>query len=279
MVLKQTLHAAIACSTVYLGSLGMALAAGSELIAAEDVEFIALNPLRGNLSPRSGKLWGNIREDEPAGMLVTFIDGFQSPPHIHNITYRAVVIDGEIHNDDPDAAKFWMEPGSFWTQPAGETHITAARGEDPMIFLEILSGPYLVQPAEQEFDTGERPINVAARNIMWLGAANAARIEGDGAAMAYLWGGLNDEEKNGTMVKLAPGYRGTLQTAAPIMRAVTIQGKTEVTLGDQTEASRLAPGSVLSSSGEASHQLACVSDDECVLYLHTEGSYRLIGTF
>lgn len=55
-----------------------------------------------------------------SGSLVTFVDGFQSPPHIHNITYRAVVIRGRIHNDDPEAARLWMEPGSYWTQPAGE---------------------------------------------------------------------------------------------------------------------------------------------------------------
>ena len=100
-------------------------------------------------------------------MLVTFLDGFQSPPHIHNITYRAVVIDGAVHNDDPAAQKMWMGPGSFWTQPVGESHITAARGDNPTIFLEILSGPYLVKPEKEAFEAGERPINLDARNITW----------------------------------------------------------------------------------------------------------------
>lgn len=83
--------------------------------------------------------------------------GFESPPHIHNITYRGVVIEGVMHNDDPTAAKMWMPPGSFWTQPAGEDHTTAADGETNLIYLEIDSGPYLVKPSAEQFDNGERP--------------------------------------------------------------------------------------------------------------------------
>ncbi len=248
---------------------------GTEIKTAEDVEFIPLNPLRGDLSPRSGKLWGNIREDGSAGSLVTFVDGFQSPPHIHNITYRAVVISGEIHNDDPDAAKFWMEPGSFWTQPAGEIHITAAQGENPTIFLEILSGPYLVQSADEAFDVGERPINMAARNIMWLSSDDSKRIDGPDAEMAYLWGSLEGNKKNGTFLKLAPDYQGTLSTSAPLVRAVTIQGQSMILDVSEDEFKELGPGGYFSSQGEVTHELSCTSDISCILYLHTEGSYQL----
>ncbi|MEO1406289.1 MAG: DUF4437 domain-containing protein [Pseudomonadota bacterium] len=54
-------------------------------------------------------------------------DGLSSLPHVHNITHRAVEIGGELHNDAPSAALFWMPPGSFWIQSADENHITAAR--------------------------------------------------------------------------------------------------------------------------------------------------------
>ncbi|MEM9628778.1 MAG: DUF4437 domain-containing protein [Pseudomonadota bacterium] len=255
----------------------------NEIVTRADVEFIALNPLRGDLSPKSGKLWGDIREDVSAGSLVTFLDGFQSPPHIHNITYRAVVISGEIHNDDPDAAKFWMEPGSFWTQPAGEVHITAAQGESPTIFLEILSGPYLVQPAEEEFDIGERPINIEARNIVWLDAADAAWVSqsddaGSGAEMAFLWGKVQDDEKNGTFIKLPSGYNGEIRSDAPLLRAVTIQGKSTVQMFGEAEVHSLDPGSYFSSKGEAAHKVTCESGEDCILYMHTEGKYQLVSS-
>lgn len=252
--------------------------AANELIKAEDVEFIALNPLRGDKSPKSGKLWGNIRENVPSGMLVTFVDGFQSPPHIHNITYRAVVISGFVHNDDPEAAYMWMQPGSFWTQPLGETHITAAKvGEDgkrSVIFLEIASGPYLVKPAEEEFAAGELPVNIDARNVMWLGENESRAVDG-GAEIAFLWGSLKGNEKNGTLVKLPPSYSGTLSTDAPLLRAVTIQGTTNVTMSGEDEQHNLKPGSYFGSKGNATHSVECDSGMECIIYLHTEGSFSV----
>ncbi len=116
--------ATLAATLVAVAGLGTAQAAASgrpenKLVKRSDVEFIPLNPARGELGPKAGKLWGDIRADVPSGVLVKFVDGFESPPHIHNITYRAVVISGAVHNDDPAAEKMWMEPGSFWTQPPG----------------------------------------------------------------------------------------------------------------------------------------------------------------
>ncbi len=268
---------AIALAVTFVGS-NQAAAEGhttTELVKRSDVKFIPLNPARGDLSPKSGKLWGNIRKAEPSGMLVTFADGFQSPPHIHNITYRAVVIDGAVHNGDPAAEKMWMGPGSFWTQPLGESHITAAKGKNTTIFLEILSGPYLVKPAKEAFDAGERAINVEARNIIWLDAADTTWIRGVGPELAYLWGKITGQEKNGTFVKLPAGYSGTLSTTAPLLRVVTIRGVTQVQLSGGSDKHKLDPGSFFGSMGEASHQLSCVSDEACILYLHTEGKYQL----
>lgn len=114
------------------------------VIATDNIDWGLLNPLRGDASPRAADLWGDRTKDIATGMLVKFKKGFSSPPHIHNISYRGVVIEGLLHNDDPTAEKLWLTTGSFWTQPAGETHITAADGQDNLIYLEIDSGPYLV---------------------------------------------------------------------------------------------------------------------------------------
>lgn len=96
------------------------------IVLAADVDWQALNPARGEMSPRAGTLWGDRNAEVPTGFLAKFRDGFSSPPHIHNVTYRAVVISGGIHNDDPEAERMWMGSGSFWTQPKGEVHITSA---------------------------------------------------------------------------------------------------------------------------------------------------------
>ncbi len=147
-----------------------ALAASDvDIVSPSGIEFVPLNPARGDAAPQAGVLWGDIRKDVPTGAIIRFKPEFSSPPHIHNITYRAVVIEGSVHNDDPDAANMWMGPGSFWTQPAGLNHITSAGEDGATIFLEILEGPYLVKPEKDAFRNGEQPINIADGNLVWLG--------------------------------------------------------------------------------------------------------------
>jgi len=189
---------------------------------ADQVSYQPLNPARGDASPQAGVLWGDITKDVPSGMLLKFAEGFSSPPHIHNITYRAVVIDGEIHNDDPDAANMWMGPGTFWIQPAGEVHITSARpGVGGTGFLEILEGPYLVQPSEKAFDDGERPLNLVSSNMVWMGADEMNWIKkgnsSQGPEATLLWGDLSDGELSGSMLKLPQGYKASLSTEGSVM--------------------------------------------------------------
>ena len=179
------------------------------VIATDNIEWGLLNPLRGDASPRAADLWGDRTTDMATGMLVKFKKGFSSPPHIHNITYRGVVIEGLMHNDDPAAEKMWLATGSFWTQPAGESHITAANGQNNLIYLEIDSGPYLVLSAKQAFDSGERPINVDERNLFWLDAKDVTWLEKDRLQLAYLWG--KTDAANGSFIKLPAGFEGSIE--------------------------------------------------------------------
>ena len=139
----------------------------TEIVKFSDVTYQPLNPARGDAAPQAGVLWGDIAKDVPTGAIIKFGENFSSPPHIHNITYRGIVIEGAVHNDDPDAANMWMGPGSFWSQPAGEPHITSAAAEGgATIFLEILEGPYLVRPTEEAFDNHELPVNLDSSNVV-----------------------------------------------------------------------------------------------------------------
>ena len=239
-----------------------------EVLAAEDVQWQKLNPARGDKSPQAGTLWGDRKGEVPTGFLAKFIDGFSSPPHIHNATYRAVVIDGLIHNDDPDAAKMWMPPGSFWTQPKGETHITASQGVS-VALVEIDLGPYLVKPPEEAFDSGERPINMVPDNIVWVEPPGFP-VAADGPKTAYLWGSVADGEDNGTFLKLPAGFTGTIQTNAPTFRAVVIHGQLQ---HEGAEGTTLLPGSYFGSKGDFSHRLS--SKAGVTLYIRTVGRYAL----
>jgi quercetin dioxygenase-like cupin family protein len=250
-----------------------------ELVPASEVQWGALNPARGDQSPRAGTLWGDRTAEGASGFLVKFVDGFSSPPHIHNVTYRGVVISGLIHNDDPKAEQMWLPAGSFWTQPAGEAHITAADGDNNMAYIEINSGPYLVKPTEEAFDNGERPVNVDQSNLVWLDAADITWIhqdkrDTDGPKTAFLWGKPEAGQLSGSLLKLPAAYSGTIHSSGTILRAVVIQG--ELAHGESAKA--LAAGSYFGSEGTAVHQIASSPDQETIVYIRTDGKIELDPT-
>jgi hypothetical protein len=88
-------------------------AAKTEVRTDSEIKWRKLNPARGDASPQAGTIWGDQTKDGESGFLVKFVDGFSSPPHIHNITYRGIVIGGALHNDAPEAEPMWMRQGSY----------------------------------------------------------------------------------------------------------------------------------------------------------------------
>lgn len=244
------------------------------VVSADEIKWGYLNPLRGDKSPGAADLWGNRTEDVATGMLVKFNKNFASPPHIHNISYRGIVIKGIMHNDDPNAEKMWMPKGSFWTQPAGENHITAANSEENQIYLEIDSGPYLVKPSDQHFDNGERPINLHSSNIVWLDQSSLSAIDAKGVKRTALWGSDEPGEMNGTMLKLPYNFEGNITSDATEFRVVVISGNIDYKNAELPSKKALDAGSYVSSKGAFEHNIHTNSDD-VMLYIRTNGQYRV----
>lgn len=252
-----------------------------EIVPVSDVQWEALNPARGDKSPRAATLWGDRKADVPTGFLVVFADGFSSPPHIHNISYRGVVISGSIHNDDPDAAHHWMPTASFWTQPRGEVHITAARGSRNLAYVEIDKGPYLVMPPAEANDSGERPVNIDASNLVWLdasdpkaGDAAGSPPNGDGARVAWLWGTPRGSALRGALIKLPAGFTGTLSSEGASFRSVVIAGGLDLQVTD-ADTRTLAPGSYWRAEGKSTHPIASAADADTILYARTDGAVEV----
>lgn len=245
----------------------------SEVVLASDIKWEALNPARGDRSPQAGTLWGDRKGAVPTGFLARFVDGFSSPPHIHNVTYRAVVISGHIHNDDPKAERMWMPAGSFWTQPKGQVHITAAKGRVNIALVEIDNSPYLVRAPKGAFDSGERPINVDRSNIVWVdlpGLPAAAK----GPKIAYLWGKHQGNRSRGTFVKLPAGFTGAIQSQGSTFRAVVIKGRPEY---QGVVVRTLEPGSYFGSKGQTVHKISSQAGEESVIYVRTNGRYKVVS--
>lgn len=255
----------------------------AEIVLKSEIQWGPLNPARGDQSPKAGQLWGDRTGSGPSGFLVEFVDGFSSPPHIHNVTYRGMVIHGLLHNDDPGAHKMWLPAGSFWTQPAGEVHVTAADDSHNLAFIEIEEGPYLVRPPEAAFDNGERPVNVDKSNLVWLNASNITWVDQPempasthGAKVAFLWGNPQDDQLNGTLIKLPTGFTGEIQSHGSTFRAVVVQGQPSHPLSGKTNT--LEPGSYFGSEGETVHKVSCAATEECVIYVRAEGQYDVVAS-
>ena len=238
------------------------------VVAASDIDWGHLNPLRGDKSPRAGTLWGDRGAPVPCGFLVKFVDGFSSPPHIHPVTYRGVVISGVVHNDDPEAKERWLPPGSFWTQPAGEVHITAAKGDKNVAYIEIEKGPYLVHPAKDAFQPPEEPIWMEPDTMAWDGAVGGAEI-------ASLPGNPDDDRLRRSLLKLPAGFSGTLNSDGADLHVVVIQGSVEHRVPGTDGTNKLDAGSYLGSEGMTRHQVSCGSDSGALLYARTQGERSL----
>ena len=270
------------CATLQAASDNIATKSATRVFLTSEVKWEPLNPARGDKSPKAATLWGDRKGSVPTGFLVQFLDGFSSPPHIHNVSYRGVVISGLIHNDDPDAADMWMPTGSFWTQPKGELHITAAKGNSNLAYIEIEEGPYLVLPKEKAFDSGERPVNVDASNIVWLDASIITWVDQSGMPasaselkVAFLWGNPQGDQLNGTLIKLPAEFTGRINSNGSTFHAVVIKGQPQYQVSE-TEVKTLEPGSYFSSKGESVHQISSKPGGESIIYVRTNGKYDVI---
>lgn len=254
----------------------------NKVITSSEINWEQLNPARGDQSPKAATIWGDRHGAEPTGFLVKFIDGFSSPPHIHNVTYRGLVIRGRVHNDDPKAKKMWMPSGSFWTQPAGEVHITAAYGDEIVAYIEIDKGPYLVKPTSEAFNNGERPVNVDKSNMVWLDASYTQLIENNqktppnlGPEIAFLWGKLKNNELNGSVIKIPAGFNGEIISSGSIFNAIVIEGNIQYQMPNQSNLIDLEPGSHFSSEGESIHKISSNSETESIIYIRTNSTFKV----
>ncbi|WP_044210656.1 DUF4437 domain-containing protein [Flammeovirga sp. OC4] len=243
-----------------------------ELVLASEVEWTHLNPKRGDLAPKAGTLWGDRNSKSATGFLLKPSDGFQSPPHIHNVSYRGVVISGLIHNDDPNAENMWMPTGSFWTQPKGDVHITSAKGTDTFAYIEIEEGPYLVHPADEAFESGEHPVNIEESNVVWLDATDITWVTtGQNVKMAFLWD-EKDSQFSGSMLKLPAHFKGQIMSNNSF-KGIVISGDLQYKTTKETSNKTLETGSYFGSEGVGVHQIS--TNKETTIYIRTNSEFEI----
>ncbi|MEM7676575.1 MAG: DUF4437 domain-containing protein, partial [Myxococcota bacterium] len=188
------------------------------------------------------------------------VDGFRSPPHIHNVSYRAVVIRGLIHNDAPEAKDRWMAQGAYWTQAKGAVHITAAQGPETLAYIEIDEGPYLVWPVDRAFEADQKSRNIDAKDIAWTSTKKDVEV-------AALWGDSTNGGIHGSFFRIPPGFQGTLQNIGSSFRGVLVAGA--FNLGEIS----LKPGAYFDAFEPTAQRISCEGKEACIVYTRTKGAF------
>lgn len=244
-----------------------------KVVLASEVEWEQLNPARGVKSPMAATLWGDRTGPGPSGFLLKLVDGFKSPTHIHTANYHGVVIKGTVHNAEPDAKEVYLPAGSFWTQPGGGVHITAAKGSS-LAYIEF-EGQLDVLPPEMATNKPSAPIVIDASNIIWVDQPGMS-VPDDGIKQAILWGNYQDAQPSGTLVKLPAGFNGIINSHSSQLHAVMIQGQTKHSIPGESVVNIMEPGSYFGSNGELIHQVSCEEGEDCIIYMRMEGKFDVI---
>ena len=138
-----------------------------KIISSTDLKWRELNYLKKDKRLLAANLWGDFKGNKSAGFLIQYPDGFLSTSHTHDVSYRGIVIEGQIHSGDPKASKLWMPNSSYWTWPAGTRHTIAASAPRNIVFVETDQGPFSVKPVKESFNSKEYPYNIHTSNILW----------------------------------------------------------------------------------------------------------------
>lgn len=223
-----------------------------KIISSTDLKWREFNYLKKDKSLLAANLWGDFKGDKSAGFLIRYPEGFISTSHTHDVSYRGIVIDGQIHSGDPKASKLWMPNSSYWTWPAGRRHMMAASALRNMVFIETDQGPFSVKLAKESFNTKEYPYNIHTSNILWK--------KKRGFELVDTW-----KDKKGRISGSLLKFKDVVSLDIENSRLVIIKGEVFV------KGQYLKPGSLIYSDGYAKLAFGC-KVDECIVYFKPSNS-------
>lgn len=116
-------------------------------IPASEVNFIqtGIKTEAGELL--AGPAYGNIQNGRH-GTFIRLPAGFVSPAHTHTEDYYAVVIEGVMANDPPDAKPVPLPAGSYYFQQGEEPHVTQCLSETGCLLFMVQPGKFDFAPAK-----------------------------------------------------------------------------------------------------------------------------------
>lgn len=115
-------------------------------LPVEKKEFLPAFP--GDDTINFARAYGN-RNGHAHGTFGRFPANFETPPHIHSHSYRAIVLSGEMTNPfEGEGNPPVLKPGSFWSVAAGSVHTTACVSDTPCEFFMYSDDGFDFKPSQ-----------------------------------------------------------------------------------------------------------------------------------
>lgn len=229
-----------------------------EIIRDGDVPFVEISPFARFASARGDFTSGSH------GTFGIFGEGAASPPHTHTGTYYGVVLSGEMNNPfGTEESPPTLAPGSFWSVPADEQHVTACLTPDSECgFFFHADSAFDFFPIDEPTE----PRGGEARSIpvdeldfeRFRPYAGAAEVWGDPATGPF---GLIAKARNRSFVRWS-AHRSAF-TLVPVTgesMIISPSGIERMSVGDLVEVGANTP-----------HALVCRRGDDCLFYLFGSG--------
>lgn len=259
-----TVPAALALLALGAGSPAAGTAGGGDphgavtVVAPGDISFVEIAPFA-----RFGSAQGDFTAGAH-GTFGVFGAGQAAPVHTHSGAYYGVVLDGgEMNNPfgietDPPT----LAPGSFWSVPADEEHVTACLdpAQDCRFFFHAAEAFDFVPigSATQPRSNVAQSIPVSELTFDEVGPF-------DEAALAW---GHPDSGPFGLIVRLEAGDRNERVKLDPAVTLVPLTG--DLTMKRKNITHALAVGSLAEAEANSSFKLTCESGDDCLVYVFAD---------
>lgn len=229
-----------------------------EIVRDGDVAFVEISPF-ARFASAQGDFGSGAH-----GTFGIFGEGATSPPHTHTETYYGVVLSGQMNNPfGTEDAPPTLTPGSFWSVPADEQHVTACLSPDQECRFFFHSGSAFdflpIDELTEPRGDDARAIPVGELDFeRFRPYAGAAEVWGDPDTGPF---GLIARARTRSFVRWSTHREAfTMVPVAGRSFIISPSGVARVSAGDLIEVGANTP-----------HALVCQRGDDCLYYLFGNG--------
>ncbi|MFT4560306.1 MAG: quercetin dioxygenase-like cupin family protein [Gammaproteobacteria bacterium] len=253
---------------------------GATLTQAQDIEYSIPTAPFVDFAPGWGTLYSSAH-----GTFGDFKPESAAPDHVHSGTYYGIVISGIVKNpfgESPNSDVVGAKPlaaGSFWSVPANAIHTTAcdAGPDTNCVFYFHSRSAFDFNTDLTHGEANDASAQEISADEIAAELAKPEAVVSPFARMVTLWGN-RETGAHGTVGQFIAGGASPLHTHSFSYHGVVLTGTmVNPFLGQPVaQARQLSAGDYWFVPAGVDHVTACVSEEPCTFYFHSEGLFDFL---